>query len=229
MYAVDYVYTLRDAFSDAGLTMPLSVFAISKTETKSLIISFFDEIFSTSSSTTETDYIEDTYFVTLMYEGILSEYLDSVIGGITKYFAYYLDEDSLDDNAPDSDEIREKVSAPFLNSLFTTYAQTRSKYIAMIDSLAYIDNQLADGFMTRPGSSSATTNKYSDTPQDTDNEDTLIGDAHLTNVSRTESEVASDGASPAARFDEVAQKIRNIYMEWAREFEPIFMHDRGSR
>ena len=187
------------------------------------------EGYFSSEAYVESHYTTTPEFKELFYNGILAKHFESVIGSITRYYPYYITQAEIDASEPSDEEVGQKVFIPFLTGLIQIYANTYPKYKAALDALNTLQTQTGGGLLKRPSSSSSSTNKYSETPQDTDNESTLLGNAHLTNVTRNESEVASDGASPAARFAEIAEKIRNIYEEWSHEFDQLFQYERGSR
>lgn len=224
-YAVDFVYNLADLFPENVRSK--TPYGDTPEHWKGYLVDALESLFD-SETYVEAQYLNDDEFKELFYNGILGKHFGSIIGSVTKFFPYYATEDEIEANKPTESEAKEKVFIPFATGLIHIYAITRPKYKEMLDSLSALKAQTG-GLLKRPSSSSSSLMKYSDTPQTESNEATLLGNAHVTNVTRNESEVASDGASPAARFGEIADKVRNIYEEWSREFEQLFSYERKSR
>lgn len=102
-------------------------------------------------------------------------------------------------------------------SIWSIYIDTQQRYRALIniysDELNNLMNQVETDSETR----------FNDTPQNLPVNDGYAADNYTTTI--TSSKVKSDGTSVINRIDEVQQKLRDIYADWAFQFNKLVMED----
>lgn len=65
--------------------------------------------------------------------------------------------------------------------------------------------------------------RFNDTPQNAAVNDGFAADNYTTTI--TGSKVKTDGTSVMNRIDEVQQKLKDIYADWAFQFNKLVMED----
>lgn len=65
--------------------------------------------------------------------------------------------------------------------------------------------------------------KYNDTPQESGQDDPFNEDSHLTDASKDVETLSNDLMTKMERLDEIERLWKNIYVEWAKEFERLFI------
>lgn len=65
--------------------------------------------------------------------------------------------------------------------------------------------------------------KYNDTPQTTGISDPFDSDSHLTDASKDVEKLSNDLMTKMARLDEIERLWKNVFVEWAREFDRLFI------
>ena len=102
--------------------------------------------------------------------------------------------------------------------LINVLDMTSAKYIPIL-----LANKSASVDLLKPmKSSSVSTNRFNDTPQDGGDYD---DDNHATNVSKNESVTTADSGSLAMRLDEIFKNYRSIILEWSNEFNQLFLKE----
>ena len=112
------------------------------------------------------------------------------------------------------------------NSIWSIYIDTKDRYetlIGMYDS--ELENLLADVTTTTTGNGST---RFNDTPQ---NAETTPGqyanDNYSTNVTTNDNTVTvtSNVTTKMARIDEIQRLLRDLYADWAFEFNRLILED----
>lgn len=65
--------------------------------------------------------------------------------------------------------------------------------------------------------------KYNDTPQTTGISDPFDSDSHLTDASKDVEKLSNDLMTKMARLDEIERLWKNVFVEWSREFDRLFI------
>lgn len=102
-------------------------------------------------------------------------------------------------------------------SIWSIYIDTQERYRALI---GIYNNELND-LMKQVETDSET--RFNDTPQNLPVSDGYAADNYTTTI--TSSKVKSDGTSVINRIDEVQQKLRDVYADWAFQFNKLVMED----
>lgn len=100
-------------------------------------------------------------------------------------------------------------------SIWSLYIDTQQRYRALINIYT---NELND--LLRQVETDSET-RFNDTPQNLPVSDGYAADNYTTTI--TSSKVKSDGTSVMNRIDEVQQKLRDVYADWAFEFNKLVL------
>lgn len=102
-------------------------------------------------------------------------------------------------------------------SIWSIYIDTQERYRALI---GIYTNELND-LLAKIETDSET--RFNDTPQNFPVSDGYAADNYTTTITGTK--VKTDGTSIMNRIDEVQQKLRDIYADWAFQFNKLVMED----
>lgn len=120
-----------------------------------------------------------------------------------------------------TNEVKFEAFQEFLIRLLNKAVETVNYYLNLMTIYENEKNNLLNQVQT----SSSSTNKYNDTPQNNNSSGTFEGDNYLTNYSKYESQTSTDFDTIMGRIEEIQQKYRNIFSDWVNEFRSIFYEE----
>ena len=106
----------------------------------------------------------------------------------------------------------------FMAKLFMIAEMTAPKYEKMLSLYASQDSHLLDGIST----TTSGTSRFNDTPQDGGD---FSDDEHTTTITQQSGEVLNDGDTKMGRINEIQMNYRNLLLDWANEFESVFIEE----
>ena len=116
------------------------------------------------------------------------------------------------------DEIFNTDVDDFAYKLMNLMSMTYDKYAPLISLYKENENKLMNDIKA----SSKGKVRFNDTPQDGGD---YSDDAHTTNITQSETENSTAGATPIERLDEIKRKISMLYKEWSDEFDVLFVEE----
>lgn len=116
-----------------------------------------------------------------------------------------------------SEDDLDEAKAELAQTIWSIYQDTQDRFRALIN---IYNDELND--LLKPVSTTSET-RFNDTPQNLPVSDSYAADNYTTTI--TSSKVKSDGTSVMNRIDEVQQKLRDVYADWAFEFNKLVMED----
>lgn len=126
----------------------------------------------------------------------------------------YKVEDCDEDYALTSDDFK-KAMNKFINVMNLTLP----KYLPML----FEAKKLYEDTLKKLESESNSYSRYNDTPQNEQDEVDFNTPAYASNMGKTGSKTEVDSGSPVARMDELRTKWKSIILEWANNFDMIFI------
>lgn len=111
--------------------------------------------------------------------------------------------------------------APAMNKFINVMNLTLPKYLPMF----YEAKQLYENALKQLESESESFSRYNDTPQNEQDNVDFNSEAYATNMGKNKSVTKVDSGSPVARIDELRTKWKAIILEWANNFDMIFIDE----
>lgn len=106
----------------------------------------------------------------------------------------------------------------FVVKLLNVMNDTKDKYIALMGLYNSQKTHLLDAIK----STTRTTSKFNDTPQD---EGDFSDDSHTSNITIGEGESSTEATTPIERLNEISRKYENIVENWLKEFAILFIEN----
>lgn len=158
-------------------------------------------------------YAEDVY--ALIKDRYMNEYVFDLSFDFTKYWNYPLWERPSDDYSilswPDKEKEEYRIaSSQWVIKFFNVMEQTYDRYALILKT--YEDNK-ADLL-----NKVEAITRFNDTPQDSGE---FADDSHTTHITTSK----NDYDTLMGRIEEIDRKYRDVMRDWAREFEPLFIHE----
>lgn len=147
---------------------------------------------------------------------VLKKYINDLIKlVVSRYYEHYcvgvIDEDM-------SHEEYKNEFKFFIQRFINIINMTYDRYSTLLDIYQNnLNNLMKDIKATSKGNV-----RFNDTPQDGGD---YSDDNHTSNISQSETESLTAGATPIERIDEIKRKMANIMKEWSNEFDKLFIED----
>lgn len=114
-----------------------------------------------------------------------------------------------------TDDDWEYEKAKLGKDIWSIYIDTQDRYRTLIN----IYNDKLNNLLAQVETDSET--RFNDTPQNLPVDDGFAADNYTTTI--TSSKVKSDGTSVMNRIDEIQQKLRDVFADWAFEFNKLIL------
>lgn len=114
-----------------------------------------------------------------------------------------------------SEDDLEEAKAELAQVIWSIYQDTQDRYRTLID----IYNDELDSLLDQIKTNSET--RFNDTPQNLPVNDGYAADNYTTTI--TTSNAATDGTSKINRIDEIQQKLKDLFADWAFEFNKLVL------
>lgn len=108
-----------------------------------------------------------------------------------------------------------------MNKFINVMNLTLPKYLPML----FEAKKLYEDTLKKLESESESFSRYNDTPQNEQDNVDFNSEAYATNMGKNRSETKVDSGSPVARMDELRTKWKSIILEWANNFDMIFIDE----
>lgn len=111
------------------------------------------------------------------------------------------------------------------NSIWSIYIDTKDRYETLINMYNSELTNLLNGVATTTTGNGST--RFNDTPQNTPTSGGYATDDYSTNVTSTNNTVTvtSDVNTKMARIDEIQRLLKDLYADWAVEFNRLILED----
>ena len=206
MKTTRFYYTLKDVFSINLDTYPDTVMD-SNSKELGLGEAIVDTLEAGTLAGTRWSTLDNTTTIKMFKEYLWPEFQDGAI-----IYIDVLTHPWEEPEEPDDEDIIEAF-AEKAAQMVRWYQESSDKYSLIISSLAAVQSKLMDQL----GTSSVVL--FNDTPQSGGD---FVSDPYVTNATKTTS--SADVATPIARLQEVQQKLRSYYADWADEFSRFVIY-----
>lgn len=152
---------------------------------------------------------------TTIKEADTKKYIDHVMNVVFdrqhSNYMFKSEHDSLD-----TDDFKKAV-----NRLINVMNLTLPKYLPLI----YEAEKLYQDALAKLKSESKSFTRFNDTPEEEQDEVDFNTEDYATNMGKSASETEVDSGSPVDRMDALRTKWKSIILEWANEFDMIFIDE----